>query len=208
MVSGAWLVTALALLVSRLSNSTIAGLVAGLVVLGSPSLGLWSGFSGPDPLAQALVVTAALAFVNRRSRLGGMFVGLAIAARPEIAALAIAAGVVALRSQSARSQLRRAAPAALVAAALPVAAIQSPVALPDWRLLVLVPVLAVIAVVVALAPERVLKFAAVAGLGLAALVLMTRAAPEKCGERIGPCSSRVRSALSCSFSTRADGRQR
>jgi hypothetical protein len=178
-VSGAWVVTALALLVSRLSHSTIAGLVAGLVVLGSPSLGLWSGFSGPDPLAQALVLTSALAFVDGRSRLGGTFVGLAIAARPEIAALAIAAGVVALRSHSARSQLRRAAPVALVAAALPMAVIQSPVALPDWRLLVLVPVFAVTTVVVSLAPERVLQFAAVAGLGLAALALVTRAGPAE-----------------------------
>ena len=62
----------------------MAGLVAGLVVLASPSLGFWSGFSGPDPLAQALALTAALAFVHGRSRLGGVFLGLAVATRPEI----------------------------------------------------------------------------------------------------------------------------
>ena len=64
--------------------------------------------------------------------------GLAIATRPEIVLLALAAGVLALRSTSARSHLRLAAPVALVTAALPIAVIQSPVAMPDggcsyWR---------------------------------------------------------------------------
>jgi hypothetical protein len=178
-VSGACVVTAVALLVSKLSRSTIAGIASGLVVLASPSLGLWSGFSGPDPLAQALVLSAALAFVDGRSRLGGLFLGLAIAARPEVVALAIAAGGVALRSRSTRGQLRRAAPVALVAAALPAALIQSPVALPDWRLLVLAPILAAMAMLVALAPDRALQCAAVAGVGSAVLVGVTRTGPAE-----------------------------
>lgn len=176
-VAGAWVVIAAALLVSKLSDSRVAGLVAGLVVLSSPSLGLWSGFSGPDPLAQALALTAALAFVHGRSRPGGLFLGLAVATRPEIAALAIAAGAVALGSNSARRHLRLAAPVAVVAAALPIAVIQSPVAMPDVRLLVLAPVFALIALVVGLAPDRALLLAAAVGVGLATLAVLTQAGP-------------------------------
>jgi hypothetical protein len=174
-VAGAWVVTALALLVTRLSGSTTAGVAAGLVVLASPSLALWSGFSGPDPLAQALVLTSALAFADGRSRLGGLLVGLAIAARPEAAAVAIAAGIVALRSATARRQLRRAAPLAIVGAALPVAVIQSPVTLPDSRFLALVPAFAAVAVIVTLLPDRALGYAVLGGLVLAGLVVATRA---------------------------------
>ena len=59
------------------------------------------------------------------------------------------------------------------------AVIQSPVALPDWRLLVLVLVVGVITAVVSLAPERILLLAAAAGLGLAALALVTQAGPAE-----------------------------
>jgi hypothetical protein len=176
-VAGAWVVIATALLVSKLSDSRVAGLLAGLVVLSSPSLGLWSGFSGPDPLAQALVLGAALAFVHGRSMLGGLLLGLAVATRPEMAALAIAAGALALGSGSSRRQLRLAAPVAVVSAALPMAIIQSPVAMPDWRLLVLAPVFALIALVIGSAPDRALLVAAAVGVALGTLALVTQVGP-------------------------------
>ena len=173
-VAGACVVTAVGLLVSRLSGSRIAGVVAALLVLASPSLGLWSGFSGPDPLAQALVLTAALAFVDGRSRLGGVLTGLAIAARPEVAVLAVAAGVIGLRTGQTRRHLRRAAPTALVTAALVAAVVRTPIALPDWRFLALVPLIAAIAAIAVLVPHRGLVYAAAVAFGLAPLVVMTR----------------------------------
>ena len=100
-VAGAWAVTAVALLVRGLSGSTAAGLAAGTLVLASPSVAFWTGFSGPDPLAVALVFSSALAFVDRRARLGGVLAGLAVAARPEMVLLALAAGVLALRDDAA-----------------------------------------------------------------------------------------------------------
>jgi hypothetical protein len=174
-VAGACAVTAVALLVTKLAGSRTAGVAAALLVLASPSLGLWSGFSGPDPLAQALVLTAALAFVDGRSRLGGVLTGLAIAARPEIAVLAIVAGIVALRSDPARRQLRRAAPTALLTATLVFAIVRTPIAVPDWRFLALVPLFAAVAAIAALVPDRGLEYAAVAAVGLVPLVVATRA---------------------------------
>jgi hypothetical protein len=173
-VAGACAVTALALLVSRLSGSRTAGVAAALLVLASPSLGLWSGFSGPDPLAQALVLTAALAFVDGRSRLGGLLTGLAIATRPEIAVLAIAAGILALRGGSTRRQLRRAAPTALVTATIVFAIIQTPLSLPDWRFLALVPLFAAVAAIAALVPTRCLEYAALVAFALVPIMVSTR----------------------------------
>ena len=46
-VSGAWAVTAAALLVTRLGGSRAAGLAAGALVLTSPSIGFWSGSRAP-----------------------------------------------------------------------------------------------------------------------------------------------------------------
>lgn len=174
-VAGACVVTAVALLVSKLSGSTAAGVGAALLVLASPSLGLWAGFSGPDPLAQAFVLTAVLAFVDGRSRLGGLLTGLAIAARPEVAVLAIAAGILALRTVPARRQLRRAAPTALVTATLVVAIVRTPIALPDWRFLALVPLFAAIAAIAVLVPDRGLAYAAAVAFCLVPLVVATRA---------------------------------
>jgi hypothetical protein len=47
-VAGAWVVTAVALLVRELSGSTLGGLAAGALVLVSPSVAFWTGlFSAP-----------------------------------------------------------------------------------------------------------------------------------------------------------------
>jgi hypothetical protein len=177
--AGASAVTALALLVGKLSGSRIAGLAAGLLLLASPSLGLWSGFSGPDPLAQALVLTAALAFVHRRSRLGGLVTGLAIATRPELVLVAGASGAVALRGTESRRALGRAAPVALVTGALVFSVLRTPIELPDWRLVSLVPLILGAAALAAIAPVGLLRYAAILGLGLVTLGVVTRAGPAE-----------------------------
>ena len=150
-VAGAVAVTALALLVARIGRSTIAGLGAGLLLLTSPTASFWSGFSGPDPLAQALVLTAALAFVVRRPRLGGILTALAIAARPEVAVLALAAALVTATRKPYRGDLVRAATTTIVATALLFASVRTPLAFPEWRLvalaLLLVPAVTVAALV-------------------------------------------------------------
>jgi predicted membrane-bound dolichyl-phosphate-mannose-protein mannosyltransferase len=126
-----------ALLAAKVGRSPWAGAAAGVLLLASPSLGFWSGFSGPDPLSQALALAAALALVNRRPVAGGALAGLAIATRPELALVALAAAAVAWRSGDWRSDLRRAAPATVVTLALVYGTLRPPVALPDVKLVVL-----------------------------------------------------------------------
>jgi hypothetical protein len=177
-VAAAAAVTFLALLVSTLSGSRLAGMAAGLVLLASPSLGFWSGFSGPDPLAQALVLAAAVAFVHRRPGLGGMLTGLAISARPETVVLALAAAIVAWRTKGARKDLGRAAPAAMVTVSLVFAVLRTPLMVPDWRLVSLVPVLAVGAWLATVAPSAYLRYAAIAGLGAGGFAILTQPGPS------------------------------
>jgi Dolichyl-phosphate-mannose-protein mannosyltransferase len=176
-VSGAWAVTAAALLVTRLGGSRAAGLAAGALLLTSPSIGFWSGFSGPDPLAVALVLSAALAFACRHPGLGGALVGLAVATRPEIALVAFAAGVFALRGKNSRRQLARAAPAAVVVVALVYGLLRTPVSVTDWRLAWLVPVLAAGIGLMLAVPAGWLRYAAMAAAGLVVLAVAVEPGP-------------------------------
>jgi hypothetical protein len=67
------------LLASRLGGTWLVGAAAAAVLLASPSVAFWPGFSGPDPLAQTLGLGAGLAFVHRRYRLrGGVLLALAV----------------------------------------------------------------------------------------------------------------------------------
>jgi hypothetical protein len=177
-LAGAASVVLLSLLVSRLSGSNLAGLGAGLLLLASPSAGFWSGFSGPDPLAQALVLAAALAFAHRSPRFGGALSGLAIAARPELVVVAIAAALVSLRREASRHALREAAPFAVVVAMLVFVLPRTPVALVDWRLLLLSPFLLAAIAFVALAPATLIRFATVVGLGGAVFALFAISGPH------------------------------
>ena len=172
------IVTVVALLVRGLSGSTAAGLAAGTLVLASPSVAFWAGFSGPDPLAVALVFSSALALVDRRARLGGVLAGLAVAARPEMVLLALAAGVLALRDERSRVELRRAVPAAVIAASLVFAVLRTPVAINDWRFAFLLPIALVALALAMRAPPDVLRYAAVASLALVAMVLLGRPGPS------------------------------
>lgn len=176
--AGAVAVTALALVVTKLSGSRLAGLAAGALLLAAPSVGFWSGFSGPDPVAEALVLVATLAFVHHRPRVGGILTGLAIATRPEIAVVALAAGLVSLRSPTARRELARAAPAAVVTAALVFALLRTPIAVQDWRLVWLSPLLFGPVLFFALMPRSVVRFAASAAAVVVAFALVTEAGPR------------------------------
>ncbi len=89
-VSAAATVLFAGLLAARLSGSRVAGAIAAAAVLLSPGLTYWSGFAGPDPLAQALALAAALAVVCGRAGLAGLLGALCIAARPEWALVFVA----------------------------------------------------------------------------------------------------------------------
>src|SRR5204862_283085 len=71
------------------TGSTAAGLGAAALCLASPALSEWSAYSGPDPLAQALALGAALSLCARRPALAGVLGGLCVATRPEYALLAL-----------------------------------------------------------------------------------------------------------------------
>ena len=161
-----------ALLAAKVGRSPWAGAAAGVLLLASPSLGFWSGFSGPDPLAQALALAAALAFVNRRPVAGGALAGLAIATRPELALVALAAAAVAWRSGDWRSDLRRAAPATVITPALVYGTLRPPVALPDVKLVVIAVVALCCLLVVALAPAALARYAVMTALGVATVVVV------------------------------------
>jgi hypothetical protein len=176
-VAGATAVVALSLLVSQLSRSRLAGVAAGLLLLASPSAGFWSGFSGPDPLAQALVLTAALAFVHRRPRAGGVLTGLALLARPEVVLLALGAALVSLRHEESRRDLTRAAPAAVVTASLGFLLLRSPVTVGDERLLWVAPLVLAVAALVAFVPRALLRPIGIAGFGAVALALLGTSGP-------------------------------
>lgn len=185
-LAGAVAVVALVLLVVKLTGSRLAGAAAGALLLASPSVAFWSGFAGPDPVAQALVLTAALAFSHRRATTGGVLVGLAVAARPEVALLAAAATIVSLRSREGRAVAARSVPAAMLVASAVFLVLRTPVAVPDSELLRLAPLGLVAATVVALAPARFLPWAAIAG-GLAvALAIATQEGPALLWEREWP----------------------
>jgi hypothetical protein len=172
-------VTALGLVVSKLTGSRLAGLAAGVLLLAAPSVGFWSGFSGPDPVAEALVLSATLAFLDRRPGVGGILTGLAIATRPEIAVVALAAALVSLRSPTARRDLTRGAPVAVVTAALVFLVLQTPFAVQDWRLVWLSPLLLVPVLLVAWAPESVVRVLALAGAGAITFALFAQAGPQE-----------------------------
>jgi len=77
------------LVAKRLTGSGVAALAAGALCVASPALGHWVSFSGPDPLAQALALGAALALLHRRPVVAGLLAGLCVTARPEYAVLAL-----------------------------------------------------------------------------------------------------------------------
>ena len=175
--AGAWVVTAVALLV-RAQRIDRRWTGSGHARPREPERRVLERLLGSRSARSALVLSAALAFVDRRARLGGVLMGLAIAARPEIVLLALAAGVLALRNERDRALLRRAAPATLLTATLVFAVLRTPVAVPDWRLVSLVPAALIALALVMRAPPELLRYAGIASLPLVALVVLDRPGPS------------------------------
>ena len=160
------------LLASRLGGTWLAGAVAALVLLASPTLAFWSGFSGPDALAQALGLGAALAFVYQRPRLGGVLLALAAATRPELFLVALCAFVVCMAAfPHRRRDATRGALAFVLTIAVVFVALRPPVALPDRELLWIPVVLALLCLAGALMPVNRLAMGIVAGALIAVVVV-------------------------------------
>lgn len=111
------------------TGSALAATACGALCLADTSLGYWSGFPGPDTVAQALALAAALAALRGRRISCGVLAGAAIATRPELAAVAALAIGLAARSDAGRSTLRAAAPSAAATLALVYAALRPPLAI-------------------------------------------------------------------------------
>ena len=150
--AGAAAITAVFLLASRLGGSWLAGAAAALVLLASPTLAFWSGFSGPDPVAQALGLGAALAFLDHRPRLGGVLLALAVATRPELILVALVAGAACAWEPGRRAAATRGAVAFALTLTLVFAALRTPIEQPDVEFLWLVPLLLVIGAAAVIAP--------------------------------------------------------
>ena len=185
-LAGAWAVTALALLVRRLTGCTAAGIAAGLLLLVSPGIGFWAGFSGPDPLAVALVLSAALAFAYGRTMLGGVLTGLAVAARPEVVLLVVAGAVLARPDPRHRDDVRRAGSVALVTSVLVFAGLRIPVEIAEWKLAVSLPLAVLVAAVAVRAPIAAVRLAALVGVATLVALSLSRAGPTDVWDRDWP----------------------
>jgi hypothetical protein len=159
-VAAAALVVVLCAALARaVTGSTLAAAAAGVCCLLSPSLGYWAGFLGPDPVAQALALGAALALVSRAPTLGGALAGAAAATRPELLVLALAGGALAVaRPQTRPAAIRAAVTGAAVLACVHLA-LRSPLSLPPQHL-ALVAVLGTAAAVAATLLSSVVKLVA------------------------------------------------
>ena len=127
-VAAATVAPLVGLLTLRLGATRLAALLSGLLCLFSPVLGFWFGFAGPDALAEALALAAALAFVARRPLLAGVLVGLCVTARPEFSALFLAAALAAAVSPRTRRDAILGSTAALLTLACVVAVLRPPIA--------------------------------------------------------------------------------
>jgi hypothetical protein len=106
------------LLALRLGAGRAAAAAEVIICAVSPTLVHWSGYAGPDPLAQALALGAALALLHRRPVAGGALAALCVLARVDYALVALAALAAALVARSLRREALRAfASAAVVLAA-------------------------------------------------------------------------------------------
>ncbi|HZR92502.1 MAG TPA: hypothetical protein VFA44_08870 [Gaiellaceae bacterium] len=155
----------------RLGAPRAGALLAVGLALTSPTLSFWSGFPGPDALAQALALGAGLALLGRRPARAGALAGLAVATRPELLAVAAAAAVAAACSRRLRREATIASASGLVVVALVLFVLRPPLAGSTLRLVGAALVLAAAAgPLLALAERASGRAAAGAGIALAALV--------------------------------------
>ena len=127
-------VVLVAALAQALTGSRLAAASAGLAALVSPMLGYWSGFLGPDPLAQALALACALALTRRRAAAAGVFGALCAATRPEWGVALAALGVYGLARPAWRAHAMRALTAGALTEAAVIGVLRPPLALPPGGL--------------------------------------------------------------------------
>jgi hypothetical protein len=156
----------------RLTGSRAAGVAASGLCLASAGLAFWSGFAGPDALAQALALASSLALVCRRWKLGGVLAGACIAARPEFALVAAVAAAVAASRPSGRRPLASAGGAAALSLVAVLAAVRPPVALPEAELLAEAGAAATVAAALLVAALRSSRVAAAVGLAATGVALV------------------------------------
>jgi hypothetical protein len=105
-LSGAALAPLAGLLALRMTASRPAAIVVAAAALASPALRYWSAFVGPDPLAPALALGAAIAVCSRRHGLAGVLGGLCIATRPEWSLVLVGVAVAGLTRPQSREAAR------------------------------------------------------------------------------------------------------
>ncbi len=118
------------LLALRLGAGRVAAAVAALLCAVSPTLVYWSGYTGPDPLAQALALGAALTLLHRRPVVGGALAGLCMLTRIDYAIVALAAFAAAVAVRSLRREAIRSAASGVLVAVVIVGLVRPPVELP------------------------------------------------------------------------------
>jgi hypothetical protein len=110
-LAGAAVPVLTALLALRLGAGRAAAAVAALLCAASPTLAYWSGYTGPDPLAQALALGAALLLLHRRPLAGGVLAALCVLTRVDYAVVAVATVLAGAAVPSLRREALRAAAA-------------------------------------------------------------------------------------------------
>jgi hypothetical protein len=169
-------------LAGRLTGSRRAAALSAAATLASPALAYWSGFAGPDPLAEALALATALALVERRALLAGVLGGLCAATRPEWFVVVAAAGLTGLLCSSTREPARRALTSGAFTLAIIVAVLRPPLALPSGGPLLLLAaiagaVLCNVAAVWASGTRRRATIAAASALAALAVVALSGRVP-------------------------------
>jgi hypothetical protein len=122
-------------LVWTLTRSATGALAAAGLCLVSPALGFWSGFAGPDPVAEAFGLGACLCGLRRRPVAAGLLAAAAVATRPELALLAVSAGAACAFTSGGRRSLARAVPAGLALLAAVLLIMRPVIGAPPLRLI-------------------------------------------------------------------------
>ena len=129
--AGAAIPVLTALVAVRLGATRPVALVAAALSATSTVAGDWWGFAGPDPLAPALALTAALAFLSRHPLAGGVLAGLCLTTRPSYALVALAAALAGLVAARTRPDALRAIIAGCATITVVLAVVRPPITAPD-----------------------------------------------------------------------------
>jgi hypothetical protein len=171
-IAGAAVPVLTGLLAFRLGAGRAAAVVAVILCAFSPTLVHWSGYPGPDPLAQALALGAALALLHRRPVAGGALAALCVLTRVDYALVALAAFAAALLVRSLRREALRSFLSALLVLSVILGLIRPPVELPPAAALGGALALTVLAALLLLMSGRV---GIASGAGIATVVVGTLA---------------------------------